>query len=198
WGYAAIALLLLTLRHSQKGRRNAHVPVAVLLCAAMSLSSAASYATTVEQVSMAELVLRADHVMRVTVLETESRWEGGIIVTTATLAVDACLTSACPAEGRLVVLGGRIDEIVQTVAGGVELRPGLELLLFARERRGQLSPVGLGQGVFYIDRARDVAIPATEGLRLVDPVLGVARNEIAEPIAIDTLMGRVRTEIALP
>jgi MYXO-CTERM domain-containing protein len=188
WWFVAVAALLL------RRRRVATVVAA----AGLALTPAAASASTVLAMDIDTLVQSSTLVLQGTVRETQSAWQDGMIVTTATLETDACLSGDCPATVDLTLLGGRVGELVQVIAGAPDVRPGLEVLVFLRPRAEQWEPIGLGQGMFYIDRDAGLAIPATHGLRLLDPVIGVAREADASPITLSSLLERIAQVPSLP
>ena len=186
-GAGSLWLAALGLCLASRRRRAA----AMVLGSMVALLPASATASTVVAMDVDALVGASTLVLQGTVRETQSAWHDGVIRTTATLETDTCLAGACPETVDLTLLGGRVGELVQVIAGAPDVRPGLEVLVFLRPRAEEWEPIGLGQGMFYIDRAAGLAIPATHGLRLVDPVLGVAREADATPVALPLLLDQI-------
>jgi MYXO-CTERM domain-containing protein len=82
-----------------------------------------------------------------TIVDRQSGWEGGLIVTRATVHVDRVMRGEAPADLVVTELGGRVGDIAQVVRGRQALPPGprvaLELAAVGSTWRvaGVLEPV---------------------------------------------------------
>src|SRR5262249_55188851 len=81
-----------------------------------------------------------------------SRWDGGKIVTDATVRVEQTVKGA---PTRAVVVsqpGGRVGDIVMRVLGGAEFHAGDRSILFLKQAGPSLRVVGLAQGKLDVRR----------------------------------------------
>lgn len=185
WAFAILTCLLI--------RRRRVLAVTMLVCGL----AAPAHASSVLRMSIDDLTAASGIVVQATIMQTSASWENGIIVTRAEVEIDTCLQGPCPEEAFVTVIGGRVGDIVQVVAGAPELHPGLEVVAFLRPVELEWQPVGLGQGVFYIDSERAEAIPATDGLRVIDAELGVTRHADATPLPLPQLMSAIEHAVML-
>ncbi len=136
----------------------AAVSAGILLAAA----SVTLHASTVLQMSLAELTAAADTVVLARCTATEPEWIDEKIFTHATFAVDDTLKGAQRGQLRVTVLGGVANhpvlgaEVRMEVAGGATFAVGEEVVVFTRQNaRGTNQVIGLSQGKFEVSANAD-------------------------------------------
>jgi hypothetical protein len=114
-------------------------------------------ATVAVELQRPQLVTDADLVVRVTVLDHRSAWNGDntAILTWTRLRVTEYLKGSGPAELTLRQMGGEAEGMVQYVPGDPRLASGTDAVLFLRRGDGVTFLTAMAQSVFYIDRGTD-------------------------------------------
>ncbi|MBM4366838.1 MAG: hypothetical protein FJ102_11545 [Deltaproteobacteria bacterium] len=103
------------------------------------------------------------------VTEVETRWEGGMIWTVATLSlVDL------DEEAEVWIPGGCMSGLCLTVAGTPWVDEGERVFVFLRDEQ----PTSLAQGLFHVEG--DVAVRDTEGLAVREGAKPQAAYEMSE------------------
>jgi hypothetical protein len=126
----------------------------ILFCASL-LVCAASTATTLAHMSVANMTHASRLILRARCLGNSTRWDAGEIWTFTSFApVDVWKGSArAPITVRL--LGGRAGNITSNVSGIPRFRAGEDVVLFLQQTaRGDFSVVSWVQGTFRIGHAR--------------------------------------------
>ena len=160
--------------------RRSAAPLSITLFA---LSSPVS-ATTVRPLDVDGLSRSADCVVRASVQEAVSHWNDGRtqILTDVTLDVRRVLAGPCSTGPyRFTVLGGRVGDLEQVIAGAPTYSAGEDVVLFLYREDSLITPVvGLFQGKLVKD---------------VDAVTGAERwgNPGVGYLAEADLEARVRT-----
>lgn len=105
--------------------------MALALAAALALP-AASYATTVHPVSVAELTRGSDDVVLATVRRSMSHWEEGFIVTDHEIEVVSALKGRLASRALVMVrlAGGTVGSISQMIPEAPSLEVGRTYVLF--------------------------------------------------------------------
>lgn len=139
----------------------------------------AARASVVEQLPLAELTHRADRVVVGQVLETQTAWSDDHrhVFRRVSVRVDQTLKGGA-SEGLVLLLrGGTLDGISETVVGVPSFEAGERVLLFVRQQGEVCRLVGLGQGAFAID-TDGTAAQKLDGLSLAsagtDGALGLS------------------------
>ena len=138
-------------------RRQAYIAKrAALLATALSVVLAAfsAVATVVVPLTRAQLVSRADLVVRATVGAQRFGWneDHSQIITLTQLRVASYIKGAGPQELTVRQFGGRIDGLESRVAGDGELQPGQDVVLFLRQGAGVVYLTALAQSVYVIEQ----------------------------------------------
>ncbi|MCP4447610.1 MAG: matrixin family metalloprotease [Myxococcales bacterium] len=115
-------------------------------------ASGTSDASTLLHLEASELVARADVVVQGTVVKQEVILANGQPTTVSTIAVVRCAEKACPGTISVRQFGGEIGGIGLIVSGVHHLEVGRELVLFLRQTKSGLRPVGRAQGIFEVRR----------------------------------------------
>src|SRR5262249_30612122 len=96
---------------------------------------------------------------------------------------------------RMLVPGGVVGGIGQRVEGAPAFVPGQEVVLFLAAHGAAYQPVGLGQGVWRVDRSSGpvalVRPEPLEGVLLVGPDASRSAT-LRAPMALDALRAQVR------
>jgi hypothetical protein len=126
--------------------------LAIGLAALVTLGAIAhpAAATTVRRLSMAELTLASELVVRGRVISQTVVAANGRIYTDSVVAVDECWRGACPEQLSVRQLGGELEGVGLTVEGITPLRGDRPVVLFLRPRARHYRPVAMSQGVFRV------------------------------------------------
>jgi len=100
-----------------------------------------------------QLEQRSELVVRGHVEQTESFWDGRLIVTETTIVVDECLSGSCGTTHVVRQVGGQVGDLTMGVAGLRTFAPGDELVLFLHgvPEENFLVTTGQCQGIFHIE-----------------------------------------------
>ncbi len=125
-----------------------------LSVAILSLILAASLApaTTIERLSMEEMIAKSTRIVRGEAVAVEGVRRGGIIYTDYTFRVRETLKGGTVSSLRLSVPGGSAGAARQSFAGTPSLRLSREYVVFVwTSRSGVNHIIGLSQGLFTAD-----------------------------------------------
>ena len=112
-----------------------------------------SPATTLQRLSVDDLVEKSTGVVRATAKPENSFQRNGMIYTSYRLEVRESLKGNPVTELEVVVPGGDYQGLHQTVTGSPELRTGIEYVVFYwTGPSGMNYIVGLGQGLFEVHK----------------------------------------------
>jgi len=161
-------------------------------------------ATTVEKLSLEDLVQKAQKIIVGRCLSTESRWneKSTLILTYSKFAVGENLKSHSNGSLTVVTVGGSVGGITQTVSGMPQFVPNEEAVLFlepSKDHHWQI--VGLSQGKFQI--VKDLrtgykeVIHSLSGLQLYDTSTHTLSSQ-AKPyrVPLDDLIVGIKNLIA--
>lgn len=184
-------------------------------CAVLALclaSAAPALASIVLAMDLQQLVGDANEIVVGRVLSQKARrTDRGQIVTEYTLLVTDSLKGSSRAAERVFVYqpGGVMDGIGMRVAGSPAFVLNRDYLVFAKSTAKtdgpglMLWPVGMSQGALLIHRdksGKQMVLPGT-GLHTVSPDsrtgLRASDGAVTQPVALSTLLNRVREYIAL-
>jgi hypothetical protein len=123
------------------------------------------FATTLEQLTLADMARQSTSIVRARVTGSRSAYQGAAIYTYFQLQVLDTWKSAS-ANGvatEVAVPGGAVDGIRQSVTGAPELKTGQEYVLFLwTSRSGLTQVIGLSQGRFNVLGDMVQRAPASE------------------------------------
>ncbi len=110
-------------------------------------------ATTLARMTLEELALAADTVVRVRCVATVSRWDSGMIWTLTEFEVLERLKGTPGHEIRVRVPGGRVGHVVTTIESAPRFRPGEETVLFLESTSGDdYSVIAWARGTFRVHK----------------------------------------------
>lgn len=129
------------------------------LLAAISLS-----ATTLEKLSMDQLIERSTAIVRGTVLDSYAMQRGSVIYTTYRVRVSQTLKGAAPSTIEISVPGGQMNGVRQSFSGSPRLDRGVEYVVFVwTSRSGINHTLGLAQGVFDVKPGANGSLMLSRG-----------------------------------
>ncbi len=125
---------------------------AALIFAVVAVGSFVVRATTLQQLSLNDMIVKSTLVVRGTVQPSYSAAHGSVIYTHYTVHVSEQWKGTTPvAQVDFAVPGGRVNGIQQTFAGAPSFSTGQEYVLFLwTSRSGLTQVIGLSQGLFVV------------------------------------------------
>ena len=151
--------------------------------------SSVSWATTLERLSLDEMIQKSTTIVRGTVGAMSARQRGSVIYQEVQIRVVERLKGAGGATADVLVPGGVLNGVRQTFSGVPQLSQGSEYVFFLwTGSRGSTQIIGLAQGVFRLSldskgAAQVQRAAITEGV-------GASIEAIA--MSLDALRERVR------
>jgi hypothetical protein len=127
---------------------------------AIEFVPARAHATVVVPLTRAELVQRADLIVRASVLSQRFGWNQAHtqIVTLTTLHVTQYLKGQGSSDLVLRQFGGQVDGMVSRVAGDAQLQPGQEVVVFLRaSNEGVVFLTALAQSSYLVVHSPNTA-----------------------------------------
>ncbi|MGH9712509.1 MAG: hypothetical protein ACRD5M_04325 [Candidatus Acidiferrales bacterium] len=119
----------------------------------------AARATTLMQMSVAEMTRAADVVVRARCLANATGWDAGEIWTFTKFETEDVWKGAPPRVITVRLLGGRTENLTSTVDGVPRFQPGEDVVLFLEPiARGDFSIVSWMQGTFRVRRDRNTGV----------------------------------------
>jgi hypothetical protein len=151
-----------------------------------------------------DLAVMSDDVVVGTVIGTETRWEGNVIVSVTRVAILETLKGVLREEQiEITQLGGTAVhprtgiEMTMTASTQVEMRPGDEVVIFAaRGADGKRRPVGGDQGVLGVrtePRTGRKQVPIGPKQLVVKP--GEQHTLSTEVLSLDELRVKIRESL---
>ncbi len=121
------------------------------LTLALVLLASTAVATTLEQLSLDEMISKSTGVVRGRVTASRAAARGADIYTYYSIAVAETWKGAALTQWEVAVPGGALRGQHQTVAGAPDLKVGEEYVLFLwTSRAGLTQVIGLSQGLFEV------------------------------------------------
>jgi len=153
---------------------------------------------TVEKISLEELTVQSDLIVRGMVVSASSQWEQSNIYTYTTIRVEESLKGNPPTDLKVKQLGGRVGEITANVPGTPELNPKDEVILFLREWNGDywIHSIVLGKFTVLREGSTPMTVSDLNNVGLVDPV---TKQEITDhagkinTIPLESFLNEVRS-----
>ncbi len=116
------------------------------------LLSISCFATTVERLSLDDMVKKAQSIVHGRVRSARPHWspDGKLILTTYTIDVDETLKGHAGKSIELTTIGGKIGDLTVFAAGVPSFAVGEESVVFIEKTGTVDSVVGLNQGKFSV------------------------------------------------
>ena len=138
----------LIVRKSVRMRVFSRLPIVLPAC---FLAIATVFGTTLEQLTLDDMVRQSTSIVRVRVGGSRSAYQGSAIYTHFQLQVLETWKSSDKIATEVAIPGGVVDGIRQSVTGAPELKSGQEYVLFLwTSRSGLTQVIGLSQGRFGV------------------------------------------------
>jgi hypothetical protein len=118
------------------------------------LISTSALATTVERLTLDDMVRKAQSIVHAKVRGARTHWSanGKMILTTYTLEVEETMKGQASRTVELTTIGGKIGDLTLYVSGMPAFQTGEDAVVFI-EKAGVFSTVvGLSQGKFAIEK----------------------------------------------
>ncbi len=133
------------------------------------LFSISSLATTVERLSLDDMVKKAQSIVHGRVRGARTHWSdnGKLILTTYTIDVSETIKGQSSKSVELTTLGGTIGNLTMVVSGMPAFQTGEDAVVFIEKSAGYSIVVGLSQGKFEI-RNGEVANIGVSSLSFAD------------------------------
>ncbi len=109
-----------------------------------------SHATTVERLTLDDLVRKARKIVVGRVNGSRTYWSGQVILTTYTIDVQETIKGTASRSIELTTIGGTIGEITLHVAGMPSFRNDENAVVFVESTGPVSTIVGLSQGKFSV------------------------------------------------
>lgn len=162
---------------------------------AVALLAVCLEATTLQQLSMTEMITQSTAIVRARVTGSYAASRGSDIYTYYQLSVLENLKSTLPSAATVAVPGGALRGLRQMVAGAPELHAGQEYVLFLwTSPSGLTQVIGLSQGLFNVKPGADgetVLFRSAATEPMLDAKGNLVRDQ-AVNMRLEDLRGRVR------
>jgi hypothetical protein len=171
----------------------------VFACLAL-LSAIPVSAATLEKLTLDDMALKSTTVVRVRVLDSYVQQHGALLYTHYRVQASEWWKGSGPATLDVVVPGGTLSGIRQSISGAPKLAAGSDHVLFLwKSPRGLTHILGLSQGLFDVAKnaaGETVATRAASTERIIDRSSG--RTVADEPLTfrLSDLRQRVNTSLA--
>lgn len=128
-------------------------PVVTRRLLTLALVAVALPGATLEKLSFEEMTAKSTSIVRAKIGPGTGRQYGALVYTQHTISVLESWKGPSATTMDVVVPGGKVGRMQQTVAGSPVLTAGSELVLFLwKSPRGLTHVIGLSQGVFQLER----------------------------------------------
>ena len=122
-----------------------------IIFAALLLLVSSAWATTLEQLSVDQMIQQSTAIVRAKVTGSYAASRNGSIYTFYRLQVTENLKSTTAPSVEVAVPGGVLGKVMQSVAGAPSLNVGSDYVLFLwTSRSGLTQVIGLSQGAFDV------------------------------------------------
>jgi hypothetical protein len=111
-----------------------------------------SHATTVERLSLDDLVSKAQKIVIGKVTNVRTHWsdDGKLILTTYTVEVQESMKGRTLRTLEITTVGGKLGNLILNIAGMPSFENGETAIVFVESAGGYSTVVGLGQGKFTV------------------------------------------------
>lgn len=155
-----------------------------------------AWATTLEKLSVDDMVTKSTAIVRGRSLGSATTQRGSVIYTVYRLQVTEVLKGSVPATTEVYVPGGILGGFRQSFAGSPTLTANTDYVIFLwTSPSGVTQVIGLGQGVFEVKLASNGETVLSRGPLEADMVDGTGRSveDQGLKLTLSRLTQRVRT-----
>ncbi|MBY0505485.1 MAG: hypothetical protein K2X03_16350 [Bryobacteraceae bacterium] len=145
-----------------------------ILCAVMANFA---FATTLEQLTMDDLLAKSTRVVRGRVNDCSGSFRGAMIYTSCSVTVIETLKGTPGSQARFAVPGGRAGTIRQSISGAPQFETGVEYVLFLwTSPSGFTQILGLSQGKFEVRAGSTGAVATRDAISDVTMLDGMGQE----------------------
>ena len=128
-----------------------------------------AFATTAKNLTLSDLVKDSNLITigKITNLKYTYDKDKGMVYTIYTLEVTDSLKGTSPRQIKIKLPGGTYKGVVQVVSGTPKIKIGEKAVLFLTKWNDIWTPVGLAQGVFFINQDTNNIFRRMNKLRLI-------------------------------
>lgn len=180
--------------------------VRALLTLAAVVAATSVMAANLQALDLDQLVQLSDEIVVGRVVASETRWQGKVIVTVATIEVEETIKGEGAARLEITQLGGTAVHartglsVTMTASTQVALTPGDDVLLFVSRLPGETRQlVGAQQGRLSIrenpqTRVREIPV----GPKRLEVLRGAERDRVATKVlTLEDMRERIRARLRL-
>jgi hypothetical protein len=140
----------------------------ILLFIAILTITLSSFATTVERLTLDDMVRKAHTIVHGKVRSSSAHWSADhrVIVTTTTIDIEETIKGGVAKTIELTTLGGKVGNLTLVVPGMPAFQSGEDAFLFVENVGTFKTVVGLSQGKFSVRSGR--VSNTTSGLSFAD------------------------------
>ena len=158
------------------------------------------YATTLEKLSMDEMIEKSTDIVRGIVTGSSTAFRGSVIYTHYSIKVVERWKGSPQATLTVLVPGGRVGGLKQSFGGVPVLSPGTDYVLFLwTGKSGATQLIGLSQGVFHLNTAAGVDPVVARGTiseMILDPKSGLPVVDQPIQMRLSELVSRISATLA--
>lgn len=164
----------------------------------LALSAASIFATTLEKLSLDDMIVKSTEIVRGRVTSVSSLRRGSLILTQIRVSVSERWKGPEAASVDVFLHGGTFQGLRQTFSGTPELKEGSEYVFFLwAGKSGNRQIIGLSQGVLNIQApAKDSGAGLTANRAAIAGMIDSASHQEVQDaglsIPVDKLRARVK------
>jgi hypothetical protein len=161
-------------------------PCLALVCLLFPVLSTVTTATTVERLTLEDMVTRSQGIVQGTVRGSRSYWSpnGKWILTSTTIEVTESIKGQTTRSVEVTTVGGQVGDSVLYVGGMPAFTPGESTIIFVERSNGYLTVMGLAQGKFTVanglvaNSLSDLTLPDGKPIRSLRMPVQTFKSEI--------------------
>jgi hypothetical protein len=162
------------------------------LVLAVAMLGTPLFATTIEKIELPQLVSVSDNIVQGRVESVEARYEGKMVYTYVSVAVDDPLKGDRRRTVLVRQIGGAIGAKTVWIAGMPQFKVGAQVIVFLKDRHdGTFDVIGLNQGKY--DIVNDYAVSNVSGVTILDPKTGrMSEAGFVDKAPLQTFKDKIR------
>src|SRR3989442_1639064 len=116
------------------------------------LTAISSHATSVQRLTLDDMVKRAHAIVHGRVRSSNAHWspDGKLILTTTTIEISEAMKGQTGRTIQLTTLGGKVGDVTMFVAGMPAFETGEDAVVFVENTGQSKTVLGLSQGKFAV------------------------------------------------